>query len=703
MVLTVLRKELALHVLTLRFQVGFLVCVGLVSVVAWISTVGYDQRAVEHHAFLTEARDELQKIEVYSDLACNHKLQVQRTPRPLAVFCQGVEGRLASRFAVAHSYGHGYVENVQSGDPFARMFSGYDVVTVLQVILSFLALLFAYDAVSGEAESGTLALVLTHPGSRGRLLLGKYLGALICLALPLIFSFVAAVAVLQASAHVDLRGVDWARIGLIFALCLLYLSVFLLLGLWLSAATRESATTLLWGAVCWVVLVLLYPTVVLFAVDQLQPLPPPDSTAQAAEDLWSGFRRQTEAFLQQHGKRGPFDGFQGNSSNSSDGGMHSSYGWSRDAFSYSWQMPWNLTYHPETPAPPNPMLPAFGELDWALIVGMLASLLAVLLTYDAVSGERQQGTLRLLLTNPVPRDTVLLGKLVAALLTCGLPLLAGLLASLLILHTSGTVHLQGADWLRLLLVVVLSLVYTAVFACCGLLVSTWVRRPAVGLLTLLLVWVLSVELVPGALGILGMHLVQPVSALEVQRQSRGLSTSFAEKLDAELVQRPSPSQAPRDRQVLQTWAAALGDYQKRDQEIKDGVVDRQLRRVRFARQLTRLSPTAVFRYALEGLADTGFPQYERFVRQARAYRAHFVEFVLREDRADPDSPHVYPVKEGLSARPVDPGAVPRFAGRAGLADGLVTAAWDLLALGLTAVATFLAAYLSFLRCDVGGE
>ena len=57
--LTIVRKELALHVLSLRFQLGFLLCVGLISVVAWIGTVGYEKRVADHQAVVSRYRDRL--------------------------------------------------------------------------------------------------------------------------------------------------------------------------------------------------------------------------------------------------------------------------------------------------------------------------------------------------------------------------------------------------------------------------------------------------------------------------------------------------------------------------------------------------------------------------------------------------------------------------------------------------------------------
>ena len=92
----------------------------------------------------------------------------------------------------------------------------------------------------------------------------------------------------------------------------------------------------------------------------------------------------------------------------------------------------------------------------------------------------------------------------------------------------------------------------------------------------------------------------------------------------------------------------------------DGQIDSQFRQVQLARDLTQISPIATFQYAMEGLANTGIVSYMNFVKQARRYRQTFIDFIKTEDRSDPESLHIYPVKEGLSQKPVDPDAVPVF-------------------------------------------
>jgi ABC-type transport system involved in multi-copper enzyme maturation permease subunit len=64
--------------------------------------------------------------------------------------------------------------------------------------------------------------------------------------------------------------------------------------------------------------------------------------------------------------------------------------------------------------------PAFRQFiypDAAMLIALVGSLFALVLMFDAICGEREQGTLRLLLAGPLPRDTLLLAKAVAGLVT----------------------------------------------------------------------------------------------------------------------------------------------------------------------------------------------------------------------------------------------------------------------------------------------
>ena len=130
-------------------------------------------------------------------------------------------------------------------------------------------MLFAYDAVAGEREAGTLRLTMSHPISRSAILAGKYFGAMICLVLPLIISFAIALIWIVLSGSIFFSGDDFLRIACILLTSIIYLSAIYLIGLLISAGVHRTVTALMLSLFIWVVLILVYPSVSVFAVNQL--------------------------------------------------------------------------------------------------------------------------------------------------------------------------------------------------------------------------------------------------------------------------------------------------------------------------------------------------------------------------------------------------------------------------------------------------
>jgi len=63
----------------------------------------------------------------------------------------------------------------------------------------------------------------------------------------------------------------------------------------------------------------------------------------------------------------------------------------------------------------NFLLQDFEVIDWAFIIKLLFSIFAILLTFDAICGEKEKGTLALVCSNSVPRGNIILGKYLGAI------------------------------------------------------------------------------------------------------------------------------------------------------------------------------------------------------------------------------------------------------------------------------------------------
>jgi ABC-2 type transport system permease protein len=123
-------------------------------------------------------------------------------------------------------------------------------------------------------------------------------------------------------------------------------------------------------------------------------------------------------------------------------------------------------------------------------VGIVAPLLGLAFAFDAVNGERSEGTLPRLLAQPIHRDDVINGKFAAGMAVIGLVLVSVivLIGGFGLLRLGIVPHHQ--EILRLVLWVVVTFLYVAVWLAFGLLLSVLVRRAATAALIGFGVWLL---------------------------------------------------------------------------------------------------------------------------------------------------------------------------------------------------------------------
>ena len=118
-----------------------------------------------------------------------------------------------------------------------------DWVFIITYLLSFIPLLFTFDALSGERQQGTLRLCLANPISRPVLLIGKFLGTLITVLIPFVFAVLLNLTVISVDSWTQLSAADWGRLGLILLIACSYAGIFVGLGLMISAGTRGLLET----------------------------------------------------------------------------------------------------------------------------------------------------------------------------------------------------------------------------------------------------------------------------------------------------------------------------------------------------------------------------------------------------------------------------------------------------------------------------
>jgi len=366
---------------------------------------------------------------------------------------------------------------------------------------------------------------------------------------------------------------------------------------------------------------------------------------------------------------------------------------------------------PEVRDQGNFTLPHFSDIDWTFIVAMILSFVVLVFTYDSICGEKETGTLALMLAGAVPRSVVLLAKYVAAMVTLGIPLCIGLLINLIVVVSSRSVAFESTEWWKILTLVLLSLLYLSIFVLLGMFVSSRTAHPANSMVILLLVWVGLVVLTPSIGRLISDVSARGTTQVELRRKLEEASQQVDQRAEAGAFGE-RPGNMSTDLSDPQNNPSARANWTIAKTNARSQVLEEHHRRllaqVAAGWNVTCFSPAVIYQRAAETIAGTGVSHCVNLRRQVRQYQDELMQYVREEDSRDPNSLHLLFDEYGcadswqaISHQPADFEAVPKFQERSlALGASVRLAVWDVGLLVLFNLAFFAAAFVSFSRYDV---
>ena len=280
-----------------------------------------------------------------------------------------------------------------------------------------------------------------------------------------------------------------------------------------------------------------------------------------------------------------------------------------------------------------PLAYVLGNLDFLFIVGTVFSLLALLFTFDAVAGEREAGTLRINLSNSLPRDVFLWSKLIGGYVVFVVPFLVSLLLGLLILVGQGFPLGEFGVAAPVFGLTLVSLLYIAVFFTMGVLISTYLDNAKTALIVAFTFWVLAVLIAPRGAFVIA-KLVAPTRTQQaVYMEKTAIRNNLAKEKQERLTKK-----------ILETFGTKLAitpETQKTLDEIRKPIneefrlkfqnqankIDKEYQREKdrqehIGEMLSRLVPTSSLIYSAINLTQTGklkrdlyFQTGERYYKQ----------------------------------------------------------------------------------------
>ena len=355
-----------------------------------------------------------------------------------------------------------------------------------------------------------------------------------------------------------------------------------------------------------------------------------------------------------------------------------------------------------------PLSSALGNLDFLFVVSTVFSLLALLFTFDAVAGEREAGTLRITLSNALPRDLFLWSKLIGGYIVFVVPFLVAFLLGLLLLVSQGFPLGESDIFLRVLSLTLVSLLYIGVFFAIGTVISAYLDNSKTALIVAFTVWVLAVLIAPRA-GFLTAKLIAPTRAIQsVYMEKTAIRNNLNAEKDQVVVGKIIETLGTsinfnEDMEKIKEIRAPIdAEYRQKFQE-QVNKVEREYQREKKRQEsvgetLSRITPTSSLIYLAMNLAETGKIKRNTYFQMGTRYYTLLEEEYFSEIADD----QFATMARFTSSKPPEPKklAPPPDMAETSLSATVRHSMVDLLLLCFLAVVLTTVAFLKFFRLDI---
>ena len=258
MLMTLIKKEIMHHILSVRFVALLVMCLLLVPLTLHINYRNYLQNQVNYQESIKLSVSEAAEKPPDSPDPDTEVSKLFLEPTPLSVFAKGLEESLPSYLGMTRN-------GVKQGStslgeaPLSSALGNLDFLFVVSTVFSLLALLFTFDAVAGEREAGTLRITLANALPRDIFLWSKLIGGYIVFVVPFLVSFLLGLLLLVSQGFPLGESDIFLRVISLTLVSLLYIGVFFAIGTVISTYLDNSKTALIIAFTLWVLAVLIAP------------------------------------------------------------------------------------------------------------------------------------------------------------------------------------------------------------------------------------------------------------------------------------------------------------------------------------------------------------------------------------------------------------------------------------------------------------
>jgi len=293
----------------------------------------------------------------------------------------------------------------------------------------------------------------------------------------------------------------------------------------------------------------------------------------------------------------------------------------------------------------NPFVLPTKTVNWEFIIVFLFSFLAIIFTFDTVSGEKETRTLALGLSNSVSRGVILTGKFLGTVIILGIFLLFGIILSLLILMLSAQVSITIVTIYEIFVFFLMATLLIASTTAIGILTSVLSHKSNTSLLSGLTIWLVFMFVLPHTTLLLSNKLF-PVEKSNIidencQNSRKTIEASFPDgKWHSEGNNPFTP-----DHQIRANMQMS---FMLDEKKIKDNWYNSLFNQYEKTSKLTCISPMFIFESGNEQILNGGYQRFKKNWDDLHTYQVQFLAWFKAFDAKDDKSPHWYNPYEDYS-------------------------------------------------------
>ncbi|MFC1495500.1 ABC transporter permease [Thermodesulfobacteriota bacterium] len=213
MIATLIEKELKAILLSPKFIAVFAVCSILILLSIYVGIEEY-RTSMAHYETVNAQVDQQMRDETnWAGLRPSET----RYPDPMQIFVSGINNDIGRQAAISSTGSIKLRNSNYSENIIFAVFRSMDLMFIVQIVLSLFAILFTYDAINGERESGTLKLSFANPVPRGGYIIAKLIGSWLGLVIPLLIPVLLGIALVLLN-RIPMTSVHWQQLGLLVGL-----------------------------------------------------------------------------------------------------------------------------------------------------------------------------------------------------------------------------------------------------------------------------------------------------------------------------------------------------------------------------------------------------------------------------------------------------------------------------------------------------